>query len=290
MSTWPQQRIVEVAEGIIAVLNGTGEMGVSNACCVIEQQRALIVDTMTFPDMADGMVREIKRRAASPDMVLNTHHHIDHMGGNKAFGDARIIAHPTSVRILHEIGLPAKLYDTLMPQFQGRFDDLELLLPEPDLEHVALPRGAELHIFTPAHTPADVTIWFPETRVLLAGDLCFVGVTPLAVHGLLSGWIRALDALIALDPLIVVPGHGSIGEKADLVTVRAYLERLYQLGQQVVAEGLPIPEALASFDRTPVADWLESERTALNLQRAILEARGEISSTYCPIIPPHTRP
>ncbi|HEY7416025.1 MAG TPA: MBL fold metallo-hydrolase [Ktedonobacteraceae bacterium] len=290
MNAWPQQHIEEVAEGIVVVLNGAGEMGVSNACCVIEQQRALVVDTMTFPYMADGMIRELERRAASPDVVLNTHHHIDHMGGNKAFGGARIVAHPTSVQILNEIGLPAKLYDTLMPQFRGHFDDLELLLPEPDLEHVTLPRGAELHIFTPAHTPADITVWFPETRVLLAGDLCFVSVTPLAVHGLLSGWIKALDALLALDPLIVVPGHGSIGGKADLIAMRTYLEQVYQLGQQVVAEGLPVPEALAYFNQAPAADWLESERTALNLQRAILEVRGEISSSYCPIIPPQARP
>ena len=94
MSMWPQQRIVEVADGILVVLNGKGQMGVSNASCVIEDGKAFVVDTMTFPAMAEGMVREIARRGANVDIVLNTHHHIDHIGGNKAFADARIVGHP----------------------------------------------------------------------------------------------------------------------------------------------------------------------------------------------------
>jgi cyclase len=163
---WPQQRIIEVADGIIVVLNGSGEMGVSNAACVIDGDKAFVVDTMTFPEMAGGMVREIARRGAHVDMVLNTHPHIDHVGGNMAFASARIVSHPASVRFLRQLGFPVKMYDTLMPHFCGRFDNLELVIPEPAIDQLKMPRGGELQIFTPAHTLADLAVWFPESRVL----------------------------------------------------------------------------------------------------------------------------
>ncbi len=289
MSVWPLQRIVEVADGIIAVLNGAGEMGVSNAACVIDQGKATVIDTMTFPEMAEGMIREITRRGAKVDLVLNSHHHIDHTGGNQAFAGARIVAHPASVKIIQQIGLPATLYDHLMPRFRGRFDTLKLVVPEPALDQFTPPRGAELHVFTPAHTAADVAIWFPESRVLLAGDLSFIGVTPLAVHGLLSGWIDALDTLLKLDPLVVVPGHGPPGGKQDLIVLRTYLDTLYHLGQRVAAEELSITDALANFDAGPVAEWIEADRTALNLERGVQEAQGEISRADLSAPPPSLR-
>jgi cyclase len=280
MSIWPHQRTIEVADGVIAFINGAGEMGVSNAACVIEDDKAFVVDTMTFPEMAEGMVREIARRGAYTDLVLNTHPHIDHVGGNKAFAGARIVSHPASVKFLHELGLPVKLYDRLMPRFRGRFDNLELVIPDPAIDQLRLPRGGELQIFMPAHTLADLAVWFPESRVLLAGDLSFIGVTPLAVHGLVSGWIAAIDALLALNPEVIVPGHGAIGSSHDLRMQRDYLATLYRMGQHAVEEDLSLEDALASLDVGPAAEWIESDRTILNLGRAIQEIRGEIGQEY----------
>jgi glyoxylase-like metal-dependent hydrolase (beta-lactamase superfamily II) len=277
MNWLPEQRLHEVAEGIVTVVHGNGEVGVSNASFVIEGDRAFVVDTMTFPEMATGMVREIARRGARVETVLNTHHHIDHIGGNKLFADAQIFAHPESIRSLERLGFPTKMYDRLMPQFRGHFDDLELVTPVPIEEQLTMPREGELHIFTPAHTAADTAVWFPEARVLLSGDLCFIGVVPLSVNSLISGWIEALDALIALKPSIVVPGHGPIGTLPDLVNLRYYFIDVQRIGRQAVTEHLSLADALSLLDPGPLADWIESERHEINLERAMQEARGEIS-------------
>jgi len=286
---WPQQHITEVADGILVVLNGEGQMGVSNAAFIIEDNKALVVDTMTFPEMAEGMICEIAHRGADVDMVLNTHHHIDHTGGNMAFAGARIVSHPASVTLLQQLGLPVKLYDRLMPHFRGRFDHLELVIPEPAINQLRLSRGGELHVFTPAHTLADLVVWFPESRVLLAGDISFIGVTPLAVHGLLSGWIEAIDTLLALNPEVIVPGHGAIGGERELRMQRDYLAALYCMGQCAVEQNLSLEDALAAFDAGPVAEWIEFDRTALNLERAMQEVRGEINRQDVSMLPPSLR-
>ena len=288
MRTWPRQTIQEVADGIVAIVHGHGEVGVSNATFVIDGQQAFVVDTMTFPEMTMGMQREIARRGARVETVLNTHHHIDHMGGNKVFADAHILAHPESVRAVQKLGLPAPIYDRLMPQFRGQFTDLELVIPAPELDTV-VPRGGVLYSFTPAHTPADTAVWFPESRVLIAGDISFIGVTPLSVNGHISGWIEALDALIALQPAVVIPGHGPVGTVQDLMVLRGYLTAIHRLGRRAVEEKMSLQEARTLLDAGPVAEWIEAERHIINLERAIQEIRGDISRTDLSTMPGSAR-
>lgn len=289
ISAWPRQQVREVADGIVTIVHGHGEVGVANASFIVEESRAMVVDTMTFPEMAAGIVHEIARREAHVDAVLNTHHHIDHVGGNALFADALVVAHPASVQALQQLGLPAARYDHLMPQFRGHFDTLTLVTPQPMLNQLILPRQGVLQAFTAAHTTTDVTVWFPSSRVLLAGDLCFIGVTPLAVNGLISGWIAALDALIALQPAVVVPGHGPIGTAKDLLVLRDYFLTVQQAGQTAVAQHLSSQEALQLLDMGPVAEWIESERNLINLERAMQEASGEIHPTALSVMPPSTR-
>ncbi len=289
MRTWPKQQRCEVADGIVTIVHGEGEVGVSNASFIVEEDRALVIDTMTFPEMARGMVEELARRDAHVSAVLNTHHHIDHIGGNSLFADAPVVADPRSVQALQRLGFPTSVYDRLMPQFKGHFDTLDLKMPEPMIAPIVPPRGGTLQVFGPAHTAADVAVWFPTSRVLITGDLCFIGVTPLAVNGLVSGWIAALETLIALQPEVVIPGHGSIGTGKDLITVRDYFLAVQRMGQRAVEHNLSSQEALSLLDSGPVAEWIESERHLLNLERAMQEATGEINQTSLSAMPPSTR-
>lgn len=277
MNWLPKQSVQEIADGIVTFVHGRGEVGVSNASFIVEDDRAFVVDTMTFPEMVSGMVHEIARRNVRVETVLNTHHHIDHIGGNKLFANAQIFAHPESIGSLQRLGLPARAYDRLMPQFAGRFDDLELVIPTPIQQPLTIPRGGELHIFTPAHTAADTAVWFPESRVLLSGDICFIGVVPLSVNGLISAWIEALDALIALKPERVVPGHGPIGTLGDLVNLHNYFADMQHIGRLAVAEHMTLDDALSLFDPGPLGDWIESERHEINLERVMQETQGAIN-------------
>lgn len=290
MSAWPTRRICEVADGIFTVVHGQGEVGVANATFVIEGERTLVIDTMTFPAMAVHMAEEITRRGGRVDVVLNTHHHIDHMGGNRVFADTCLLAHPASIAAAQKLGVPVAVYRHLMPRFHEHFADLELVFPAPLPAHLALPHEGALLMFTPAHTPADVAAWFPRSRVLVAGDICFNGVVPLAVNSLVSGWLTALDTLIALEPEVVIPGHGAIGSLQDLLTLREYFTALQRLGHEVAQEHLTLQDALAHFDPGQLAGWIEAERHVINLERVVQEARGEISATDLSTLPPSAAP
>ena len=267
---------MELADGVVAVLQGRGEAGVSNAGLVIDGDAALVVDTFMFPEMAQGLRAELDRRGAAPAVVLNTHHHVDHIGGNSVFADAKLVAHPRTVETIERTGHPTAIYDGFMPAFRGHFDTLEIVTPTPEIDDADAPRDAQLWPFAPAHTPGDVAVWLPHERVLFTGDLCFFGVAPLALQGLLSAWIDAIETLLALDPVAVVPGHGPVGGPEDMQAVADHLRRLLEHGRAAVESGATLDEALESFDPGPAGEWIESERAVVNLERAMQEARREI--------------
>src|SRR5215472_12935923 len=100
MDEWPTQRVAEVADGVVAILHGQGEMGVANSAFIIDSAEAIVIDTMTLPRMAVGIAQEIARRHARVSSVINTHHHIDHIGGNQVFAGAQLYAHPNTMRTM----------------------------------------------------------------------------------------------------------------------------------------------------------------------------------------------
>lgn len=289
MTVWPEQRATEVGDGVVAVIHGNGEAGVSNAGFVVDGDDALVVDTMTFPQMARQLRDHVERRGATPKLVLNTHPHIDHVGGNAVFADAGapVVAHPVIARTVEATGLPVAIFDAFMPAFRGEFAKIDLHPPVPLTDdEAALPRGAQLRSYVPAHTAPDTAVWLPGDGVLFTGDLCFFGVAPLAIQGLLSTWVAALDDLIALEPRAVVPGHGPVGTVDDMRTVRDHLASVLDAGRRAVADGVALDDAYDDLDLGPVAGWIELERVKPNLERAMQEARGEASANRLDVLPP----
>ena len=73
----------------------------------------------------------------------------------------------------------------------------------------------ELRHAGPAHTPGDAFVWLPAAGVVFGGDIVYLdrllGVMP---HSSSKSWIGAFEALAALEPRVVVPGHGRPGDLA----------------------------------------------------------------------------
>ena len=80
----------------------------------------------------------------------------------------------------------------------------------------------------PAHTPGDSFVWVPDVQTVFTGDIVFVG----RMLGVLdvsssSGWLEAFDAIAALKPAHVVPGHGPATDLATATRdTRDYLQNL----------------------------------------------------------------
>lgn len=71
--------------------------------------------------------------------------------------------------------------------------------------------GAVLELFFAgqAHTPGDSFIYMPSTNVVFAGDIVYVErILGIGDQSHSGSWIEVFEAMAALEPALIVPGHG----------------------------------------------------------------------------------
>jgi len=128
-----------------------------------------------------------------------------------------------------------------------------------------------------AHTSGDALVYVRSARIVFMGDIAFFGVTPLNGSGFIQDWIKVCDAVLA-DPQVdvIVPGHGPVGGKKDLVEMRDYLALLLREGRKGLAAGIGAGRAAAELDLGKYATWTDPDRVANNMARLYSELRGTI--------------
>ena len=71
----------------------------------------------------------------------------------------------------------------------------------------------------PAHTPGASLVWLPEQRVVFSGDVVYIGrMLGVMPYSNSHHWIEAFEAMAALEPMTIIPGHGPA---TDLARARA---------------------------------------------------------------------
>ncbi len=91
----------------------------------------------------------------------------------------------------------------------------------------------ELISFGAAHSPGDISVWLPDHRIIIAGDIAFherlLAIFP---DTNVAEWIKSFDSMVALEPEWVIPGHG---HPTDMETVRKYTQGYLQFLTREVA-------------------------------------------------------
>jgi glyoxylase-like metal-dependent hydrolase (beta-lactamase superfamily II) len=228
--------------------------------------------------------------------LVNTHHNGDHVFGNQLVEGATIVGHRRCLEELEKAATPEFLKQVLQAEGDegaigylkrafAPFDFSGITITPPtvtfdDTYSVDLDgKRIDLYYFGPGHTLGDIVAFVPDDGVLYAGDLLFLGSTPLLWEGSLSNWISAVDRMLELGPRTVVPGHGPVTGPEGLVEMQGYLRLVVEDGARLRAEGLSAMEAALRIDVGPYRDWVDSERIALNMLRLYLELDGNPPET-----------
>jgi 2-keto-4-pentenoate hydratase/2-oxohepta-3-ene-1,7-dioic acid hydratase in catechol pathway/glyoxylase-like metal-dependent hydrolase (beta-lactamase superfamily II) len=281
----------DVADRVWAWTLPDGGYGWSNAGLISGDGESLLVDTLFDCHLTAEMLDVMRPMtdAAPITKALITHSNGDHTHGNQlldpavriiaATGTAEEIAHEMAPEMLAmvqhaDLGPTATRY--LRERF-GPFDFGGIKLRNADitfddkLDIDVGGRPVALLNLGPAHTAADSVVHVPDSGVLFAGDLLFIGGTPIVWAGPISNWIKACDAMIALDAPTVVPGHGPITDPDGIRAVRGYFEHILAEIDAAHGKGLTFAEAADAIDLGEYAHWLDSERVVVNVYQRYRE-------------------
>ncbi len=219
--------------GPVYMLEGYGgNMGVS-----VGEDGTLLIDDQ-FAPLADKIKAAIAKLTDKPTrFVLNTHWHFDHTGGNEAFGEtADIIAHENVRKLLAEdqivLGRQIKALKRHGLPVITFSDGLSLHMNGEEIRVTHIPGG---------HTDGDAIVYFTKSNVLHTGDIMTAGRYPfidLDHGGSIQQMARNIDKLLAMidDDTKVIPGHGPLATKQDMITFRQLLTDSMKIVRSAIAK------------------------------------------------------
>lgn len=199
--------------------------------------------------------------------VINTHYHGDHTEGN-AYFRAR------GAEIIGQANLPAQMTkDTTITAWHDwhRTPAAPEALPTETFETELTLRVNGQRVVVrhapAAHTDGDAIIWLPDANVIHTGDLFEHGAPPFVdwwAGGTMDGMLAGVDWILAHSDSAtrLVPGHGPIGSRDQLVRYRMMLLGVASGVWGPQSTGATVQEVQADAPAAPWMDQLGSERRA----------------------------
>jgi len=238
---------VQPLRGNVSVLLGAG----GNIAVLTGPDGKLLVDAAIIsarPNVANALA---SINADPIQQLINTHWHFDHTGGNEWLhqAGAGILAHQNTRKHLSKPTFVAGDWQYTFPPSPAN------ALPSTVFtdDHTLHVNGETLTLkyYSPAHTDSDIAVYFTEADILLTGDTfwnCDYPFIDYGTGGSIDGQIQAAEANIArvTAKTIVVPGHGAVGNKADLVLFRDVLMDIRARVAALKKQGKPLPEVIAA--------------------------------------------
>jgi glyoxylase-like metal-dependent hydrolase (beta-lactamase superfamily II) len=232
--------------GKLTLISGGG----GNIVTLAGDDGALVIDS-GLAAVAAGTGAEIAKAAPGPlALLVNTHWHFDHAGGNERLGraGARIVAHEDCRQRLST------------EQHIEFFNKTIPAQPPAGLPLITFTEETQLHIngetlrlipVAPAHTDGDIIVHFENANLMHGGDLFFNGLYPFIdysslgwIGGMVAGAKRILEKTDAKTQ--IVPGHGPMATAADLKFYVSFLETVFDRLGKLKAEGKSVDEAVAA--------------------------------------------
>jgi cyclase len=249
--TQAQQREIETlhVQGNVHVLVGAG----ANIAVQTGDEGVLVVDTGAA-ESRDQVLAAIRRLSDKPiRWIVNTHAHADHTGGNETISQAGITVNGNPAAIIAHERVLARMSDagravtelplsTFFEERRDFFFNGEAIF----LYHVPA-----------AHTDGDIVVYFRGSDVLVAGDVFDTTQYPVIdgeSGGGIDGFVEGLNAMLDITVpkylqeggTYVIPGHGRIGDEADVVEYRDTVLIIRDRIRSMIEQGMTLREVLAA--------------------------------------------
>ena len=282
--TWDTE-LRQLAPNVYAYIQAGGpnrdNVSISNAAMVIGDDGLLVFDALAAPMHTRRFIAEIRKVTDKPFRhLVNSHHHADHINGNQYFAPVEIASHP----YCRQEVLKAVKGPMYWPKREGWTDgtDERKVLPatttfDGKMTYYCGDTEVQFLPMAPAHTWGDLVAYFPQHKILIAGDVAFFYVAPFCQNAHPSKWIDWCKTVEAMDVTTIVPGHGPIGGKQQLAEMRGYLELLKSEAKKRYDAKMTAGQAAADIRMGKYENWIGPERIMMDTQRLYSEFSGTLT-------------
>jgi glyoxylase-like metal-dependent hydrolase (beta-lactamase superfamily II) len=263
--------VLQVRDNVYMLVGAGG-----NTTVQVGEDGVLVVDTK-LRGSSDNLLAAIRSFTDRPiRMIVNTHAHPDHLGGNAeiaAAGQTRtggvvvrqigagivesasIVAHEN---VLHRVGVPTG-EESELPYEAWPTDTF--FRAERDFPFNG--EGIRVMHQPNAHTDGDVFVFLRRSDVIAAGDIFSTTSYPMidletggSIDGLLAGLNRLIDLAIPdVDQqggTLIVPGHGRLSDEMDVVEYRDMVAIVRDRVKDMMDRGMSLRQVQAA---RPTYDW-----------------------------------
>ena len=255
----------------------------STASIVLTEEGPVIIDTGQTPVDTREVMEAVKKLTPLPvRFVINTEVHPDHTTGNFVFSPPAIVINAQgSADAMRKAFDPARA-STLAkqsPEMAAAVQGYRLVTPHVEYKdrttlHVG-ERTFELLHFTNVHSEADTAVWMPRERVLFAASVAI----PNSINNLrpfvsIPAMLSAMSIMKALNPEIVVPGHGSPGTTTIFDDNERYFRLLLDRVGALAKAGKTLDQIKQELKMPEYAGWAYPERMPSNVEAAYRAVTG----------------
>lgn len=237
----------------------------------------IVVIDAQFPDTAQHLIDDLKKRSTNPfRYLLNTHHHGDHTSGNIAFKGVveHVVAHENSLANQKAVAEKNNTVDKQLYPDMIFKEDWKLKIGDETIK---------ADYYGAGHTNGDAIYHFEKANIFHAGDLMFNKRHPFVdrtAGANISQWIKDLDKITkkANKDSIIIFGHSlNAGEETgtieDVKKFQDYLGKVLAFADQEIKKGVSKEEFIKNTSIPGVTEW-----TGQGIERPLTAAYEELTS------------
>ena len=256
----------------------------SNAAIILTSEGVVMIDSGHNPPDSLALSKAVKQLTSQPvRYLINTEPHSDHTTGHFVFSPpAIIVAHEGATESMKRAYDPKRNEKLLAeyPDMRESFKGFKMITPHIEYrDKMTLnvsERTFELRFLKSVHSEADTAIWLPKERVVFAaasvGVKRFSNLRPFVK---ISDTLEAIKMMKALNPEVVVPGHGAPGTVKILEDMERYYTTLVEGVGQLVKQGKSLDDIKKELRVPGTEDWEGKDRYPNNIEAAYRGVTGK---------------
>ncbi|MGW8369720.1 MAG: MBL fold metallo-hydrolase, partial [Gammaproteobacteria bacterium] len=222
----------------------------NNLSFIITSEGVVVVNAGACYLLAKALHEEIRRITDQPVRYVI----LENGQGHAALGSN--YWREQGVPVIAHVDAAAEIEDgayALLTSMQGynrdKAEGTEVVLPDITFEEEYVIELGGMRIealyLGPGHSPGDIQVWLPQQKLVISGDMAFhQRLLPIFSNTDTKGWLVTYERFLALEPEIVIPGHGVPTNVAEVTKyTRDYLVFLRAEVQKLLDEGGTLADA-----------------------------------------------